>query len=278
MSPAPGTTADTVLLADVGNSRVKLAVLEHDGLDAAGRRTSLPGLARHRDFDIRGLQTRLLRQWLGGVAPGPAIVLVGSVHDRAAALLESAIAEESATGRRPIRQQRVAHGDLPLAVALDEPGRVGIDRLAAAAAARASVPEGTPLVVVDCGTAATVDLVDAEGRFLGGSIFPGPTLLARALAEGTSKLPEIDSTLPAEPPGLPGRHTREAISAGIGWGLRGAVGELVSRARSALPPGAAVVVTGGWRGAVLPVLPGAIEIPDLVLAGIALATRRVTAP
>jgi len=272
-SPTP-SVSDTLLLADVGNSRVKLAALVDTGLDATGRRVSLPRFGRRLELDIRGLQTRLLRQWLAGAAPTGAHVLVASVHDRAAALLELAIAEESATGRRSLRQQRVAYTDLPLRVALEEPGRVGIDRLAAAAAARHVIPPGRSAVVVDCGTAATVDMIDADGVFLGGAILPGPGLMARALAEGTSKLPEVESSGAGDPPDMPGRDTREAIAAGIGWGIRGAIATLVERARARLGD-AVVVLTGGWHGAVLPAVPDAVEVPDLVLSGIALATPRL---
>jgi type III pantothenate kinase len=270
----PPDGLDRVLLADVGNSRIKLAMIEDHGLDAAGARVSLPRLARRGEIDIRGLQTRLLRQWLSGAAPGGALVLVASVHDRAAALLELAIAEESATGRRSIRQQRVTHADLPLEVSLAEPHRVGIDRLAAATAATVLVPRGRGAIVVDCGTAATVDMIDARGRYLGGAILPGPVLMARALAEGTSKLPEVQSLARDEPPPMPGGDTRAAIAAGIGWGIRGAIAELVAQARRTLGDSAPVIATGGWRRAVLPALPGAIDAPDLVLAGIAMAARR----
>lgn len=273
----PPPPADTLLLADVGNSRIKLAAVEGQGLGAAGDRAAAPRLAHRKEIDIRGLQTRLLRQWLAAAAPGAAHVLVASVHDRAAAMLELAIAEESATGRRVLRQQRVTHADLPLAVSLPEPQRVGIDRLAAAAAARVLVPPGSAAIVVDCGTAATVDMLDASGAFLGGAILPGPVLMARALAEGTSKLPEVQALDRDEPPAMPGRGTHDAIAAGIGWGIRGAIAELVARARATLGAATPVVVTGGWRRGVMPAVPGALEAPDLVLTGIALATRRASA-
>jgi len=76
------------------------------------------------------------------------------------------------------------------------------------------------------------------------------------------------------PPIMPGRSTQEAIVAGIGWGVRGAIGRLVEEARSALGGNADVILTGGWRGTVRDALPGAIEMPELVLAGIALAAER----
>jgi type III pantothenate kinase len=272
-----GRLAETLLLADVGNSRIKLAVVADRGLDAGGSRIGLPTVRQRLEIDNRGLRTNLLRQWLAVAAPGPAVILVASVHDAAAGVLEMALAEESATGRRPLRQRRIGFADLPCLPAVAEPHRVGIDRLAAGAAAAAVKPRDSGVIVVDCGTAATVDLIAADGRFLGGAILPGPTLMARALAQGTSKLPEVRALEHADPPAMPGGNTGEAIAAGIGWGMRGAIAELVARSRLALGPSTPVLLTGGWSGAILPALPGAIEMPDLVLVGIALAAERALA-
>ena len=268
---------ETVLLADVGNSRIKFAAVVGAGGAPGGRRAGLPTIRHRQEIDIRGLRTNLLRQWLALAAPGPAVILVASVHDAAAAVLEMALAEESATGRRPLRQRRIGHADLPWPPVLAEPQRVGIDRLAAAAAAAGGKPGAEGAIIVDCGTAATVDMVAADGRFLGGAILPGPTLMARALAQGTSKLPEVRALEHFDPPALPGRNTREAIAAGIGWGMRGAIAELVARGRLVLGPSAPVILTGGWSRAILPAVPGATEMPDLVLLGIALAAERALA-
>ena len=76
------------------------------------------------------------------------------------------------------------------------------------------------------------------------------------------------------PPVMPGRSTHEAIVAGIGWGTRGAIGRLVAEARGSLGEDVDVILTGGWRSVVRDSLPGAIEMPELVLAGIALAAER----
>jgi type III pantothenate kinase len=264
-------SGDTVLLADIGNSRIKLARLEAPG--GGG----LPTVGRRQDLDSHRFHPDNLERWLLAVAPGPAVILVASVHEAAATRLEAAVAEVSATKHRPLRQRRIVHADLPLAVALDEPHKVGIDRLAAAAAAALVKPAGRPVVVVDCGTAVTVDLVAADGRFLGGAILPGPALMARALAEGTSKLPAVAALVGGALPAMPGRSTAEAIAAGIGHGIRGAVARLVAEARLAADGDAATIVTGGWADAVRDVLPDARLMPDLVLAGIGLAASRACA-
>lgn len=268
-SRPPICRGDTVLLADVGNTRIKLAVVEDHGDDAGGRR--LPRFGRRQDLMSRDFRPTNLETWLAGVAPGPAVLLVASVHEAAAVRLEAAVAEVSATRHRAVRQRRIGHADLPLAVLVDEPHRVGIDRVAAAAAAAVVKDPTRPAIVVDCGTATTVNLVSAAGEFLGGAILPGPALMARGLAEGTSRLPEVAALDHAPPPPLPGRSTQAAIAAGIGWGIRGAVERLVAEAQRPFAGAAQVILTGGSAGIVRDCLPGAVELPDLVLAGIALA-------
>jgi len=78
----------------------------------------------------------------------------------------------------------------------------------------------------------------------------------------------------APPPPMPGRSTRDAIAACVGFGIQGAIARLVAEGQRAVDNRAEVLLTGGWRGAVRVALPGAAEIPDLVLLGVALAATR----
>ena len=268
---SPVCLGNTVLVADVGISRIKLGVIADHG-DG----TRLPVIIKRHDLESRSFRPDTLEQWLHGAAPGPALILVASVHDAAAARLEAAIAALSVTQHRPLRQRRISHADMPLVVSVAEPHRVGIDRLAGAAAARLVKPADRPAIIVDCGTAATVNLVSAGGEFLGGAILPGPALMTKALAEGTSRLPEVAALEQGIVPAMPGRSTQEAIAAGVGWGMRGAVARLVEEAKKAFGDGPVpeLILTGGWRGAVREAIPGAIDVPDLVLCGIALAADR----
>jgi pantothenate kinase type III len=101
--------------------------------------------------------------------------------------------------------------------------------------------------------------------------------MARALAEGTSKLPEVAALDRGGPPAMPGVSTQGAIAAGIGWGMRGAVARLVEEGRRAVGRDAVVILTGGSSGLVRDVVPEALAMPDLVLAGIGLAAERCRA-
>ena len=90
----------------------------------------LPAVARPAGSRQPCVSPRKPRAVAAAAAPGPAVILVASVYEAAAARLEAAVAEISATRHRPIRQRRIRHADLPLSVSLPEPDRVGIDRLA----------------------------------------------------------------------------------------------------------------------------------------------------
>lgn len=264
---AQGGCAPTLVVADVGNSRIKLAVVTKTT-------TGLPQIEQRHDLDSHSFGCNEFEGWLMTAAPADVTVSIASVYDAAAARLEAAIAGLSATRHRPVRQRRIRFADLPIVVDLAEPERVGIDRLAAAAAACQLKGADRGCVVIDCGTAASVDAVSADCRFLGGAILPGPALMARSLADGTSLLPEVAALGETPPPAMPGRSTSEAIAAGVGYGIRGGVVRLVAEARHAVGDDAEVFLTGGWRAAVHGELAGAVEMPDLVLAGIGLAAMR----
>ena len=79
------------------------------------------------------------------------------------------------------------------------------------------------------------------------------------------------------PPLMPGRSTEEAIAAGVGFGFKGAVARVVAEASRSLRQDSVTILAGGWRSVVRDALPGAIEIPDIVLCGVALAAARACA-
>lgn len=135
---------------------------------------------------------------------------------------------------------------VPLEVACRTPETVGRDRLLAAAGAwRAG---GEPAVVVDAGTAVTVDALGAPGgapSFLGGAIAPGAGLLEQALRRGGAQLAAYELAPRADARAL-GRDSREALEAGVVVGLQGAVRELVERVSSEADLTAAPLwITGG---------------------------------
>ncbi|MHC5064484.1 MAG: type III pantothenate kinase [Planctomycetota bacterium] len=122
----------------------------------------------------------------------------------------------------------LADEDLACPLQLDyAPGQLGVDRwVAALAACRLS---GDALVV-DCGSAVTIDLVTAAGRFAGGIIAPGREAFQLGLAARAPSLP-LDRA--EQFPDLPPASSAAAIGAGLGWGFVSMVDGLVSRMLSA---------------------------------------------
>ncbi len=165
------------------------------------------------------------------------------------------------------------HELLPLPVRLPKPDHVGIDRLLTALAAWALRSGDEPLVVVDLGTAVTVDYISARGEFCGGAILPGVAMSAQALEHFTDLLPLVPMDQLDQPPPALGTDTVSAIRSGLYWGVVGAVRELASRLapRGAHPQ---LVLTGGAAPAVARLLdPQARCEPHLSLLGVALAAR-----
>jgi type III pantothenate kinase len=119
-----------------------------------------------------------------------------------------------------------SHRHLPLQVRLSHPEKVGLDRLLNAVAAKTVRTTDFPAVLVDAGSAVTVDHVDAAGAFCGGAIFPGCRLMAQALHDYTALLPLVEVSTP---PAITGTATAEAIQAGIFWTVLGGIRTLLEK-------------------------------------------------
>ncbi len=128
---------------------------------------------------------------------------------------------------------------LPMTLWVDEPDKVGTDRVVAAAAAYDVVEDA--VVVADFGTAVTIDLVDQHGIFQGGVICPGFEISARALKENTTQLPNIKVTKPNAPYG---KNTADAINCGLYYSIIGTLEEAVRRYAEHIGRWPQTVITG----------------------------------
>lgn len=117
---------------------------------------------------------------------------------------------------------------------------IGADRVANCAALTHFCQ--LPALVVDCGTAITVEIVDANGRFAGGAIIPGRKLMRQALSQGTAQLPDIP--LAEKVPQTPGVNTVSAMTYGIDGGLIHLLRGMLENIRQDIPV-KDMLVTGG---------------------------------
>ncbi|MHC5154862.1 MAG: type III pantothenate kinase [Planctomycetota bacterium] len=132
---------------------------------------------------------------------------------------------------------------LPMETAVDDALKVGTDRLCAAAAAYAVVESA--VVVADFGTAVTVDLVDEDGVFVGGTIgtiAPGFDLSLEAMNTGTARLPKVDMQRPKQVYGV---NTEEAMRAGVYWSAVGLLETLCRKYAEQIGHWPQVILTGG---------------------------------
>ena len=247
---------------DIGNSRAKL------GLFTAGLGKTLPEPERtlYVGEDVSELDE--IGDWLKEAFASGGTWWIGSVNRPSTTRLVNWLR----THRPNDPVTLLAAGDVPLRVELPRPDMVGVDRLLDAVAANRLRRPDRPAVVVDVGSAITVDLVSADGAFRGGAILPGLAMSARALHTFTDLLPLVDmSELSAPPPPL-GTATVAAMRSGLFWGTVGAIRqliELLARDAGGQPD---VFLTGG-AGPVVAELLGssAKHVPHLTLAGIALS-------
>ncbi len=157
-----------------------------------------------------------------------------------------------------------------MAINIDNPREVGADRIANAIGAVERM--GAPVLVVDFGTATTVDLVGSDGSYHGGAIAPGLQVAADALVSATAALRRVELVPPRSPVG---RSTVEATQAGLIYGFAGMVDGLLDRVQSTLDEPAPVVATGGLASLLVPHCRHEMDIDDdLTLVGLRIVYER----
>jgi type III pantothenate kinase len=258
-----------LLALDIGNTNVTMGLFRA-GAMLATRRAATNARATTDEFEL--LLDGILR--LDGIAPSDldAIALASVVPALTAAV-------ESIAERRGSPLLVAGAGTVPVPVRVDRPGEVGADRLVNALAAARLY--GTPAVVVDFGTATTLDCVASDGAYVGGAIAPGLELGLEALAARTAKLPRIELRTPDR---AIGRDTVSAMQAGTIFGYQALAAGLLGRVRRELadandvtPAEVRAILTGGlsaapWARA----LDGIDAIdPDLTLKGLAILYAEV---
>jgi type III pantothenate kinase len=252
-----------LLCLDIGNTQIHGGVFDGDTLRCQFRQTTHP-LGSADEFGV--YFTAVLRE--NGVDPR-------AVH-------HTAICSVVPPALYPVRGACVKYFHCEpfvlqagvktgLKVRYRNPHEVGADRIAGAIAAMLRRPAAN-VIVVDCGTATTLDVITAEADYLGGAILPGVGISIETLASRTAKLPTVEVQRPAT---ALGRSTVESIQAGVYHGQVGAIrqllGELTREAFAGQRPH--VIGTGGF--ALLLETENLFDeiVPELVLIGLKHAER-----
>lgn len=243
------------LLLDVGNSRIKWGVLD----DGEIRRTGHIAQDRIRDDGLQVLTTRLPRR--------VDEVLVSNVAGTSfATRLSGVVGMHCDCDVRFARSERRGWG---VQNSYTQPRRMGVDRWVAMVAAWAETQDSC--LVVDVGTAVTLDAIDDSGAHLGGQIIPGVAAMVTALSAATSDIPLV-RPLPARKGAqmqMFARNTAAAVREGAHNAVAGAVDRAAKTLRSnGYEP--TTILTGGDASRILEALAVApLHRPHLVLRGLA---------
>ena len=257
---ASGTPGRLLLAIDVGNTHITIGVFNQVSLIRTWRLQT----SAHATADELGLLFRgLLKQSTRGTD-----TVVGVCIASVVPALDAALAEASRTylGRIP-----VVVGDPRVRLTVKngylKPEEVGADRLVNAVAVHTLYKEAA--IVVDFGTATTLDCVTRQGVYLGGVICPGLEMAGDALASRTAKLPKV--AFREAPKRALGRTTKESLQSGLFWGYIGLVEGLLTRLKREMHGKPSVIVTGGLGPLIGPHVRGITRIaPDLTLEGLRL--------
>lgn len=211
------------LVLDIGNSQIKGGVFEGKKLLEF---FSFKANPLNKDEIVRFFEGKPIKN-----------VLVSSVNSKAEEGVKNYLQQQN------IPFSFVDNSNIHLILDVDEPEAVGHDRIANAYGALARFPLND-CIVVDVGTAITVDFIVKEGRYLGGMIYAGAGLCAKALADYTDKLPLVALK---KPDSALAKTTEAHLQAGIYYGQLGAIERMIDEIKiSALSPSSVkVIATGG---------------------------------
>ncbi|MDH3265893.1 MAG: type III pantothenate kinase [Gammaproteobacteria bacterium] len=240
------------LLLDIGNSRLKWGVLGKDRINRTGH-VSQSAIQEH---GFAALTSKLPRDV-------DTVLACNVAGAQQATRIARAIASHCGCGVKFVRSESQACG---VTNSYRQPWRMGVDRWVAMIAARAACD--TSSIVVDAGTAITIDALDDDGKHLGGQIMPGITLMSEALARHTSDIPQVRKRLSGHGLGIFANSTAAAVAHGI-LGAAVAAVERATRVMREDGYDPTVILTGGDAAYLFGSIDEqALHYPHLVLQGL----------
>lgn len=242
-------------LFDLGNSRLKCALLHDDG--SLGEIVALA----HEQAEF----AQALQQLLPESAESACLASVASPA------LTAAVTEVLTRRFRRISIARSGAGLAGVRIAYAEPARLGVDRFLTLLAAHGR--GSGPWLIAGVGTALTIDLLDREGLHRGGRIGPSPRIMREALHAAAAQLPPTGGEYLEF-----ASDTADALASGCEGAALGLIDRSLAQAARTLGEAPALLLHGGGADMLAPHFPDALRAPALVLEGLALWSRVGMAP
>jgi type III pantothenate kinase len=230
------------LAIDIGNTNIHIGIFEED---------TLQSFHSVKNASPRTTQVNFSQILTPAILSRIQAVIISSVNPEGERVVHEYIQKYLMIKPRNIGRDV----PVPISILTEYPERVGVDRLVNAIAAFERIRDWA--IVVDAGTAITIDAIDNKGAFLGGIIAPGVDMFSKALHHSTALLPEVSIS---KPRGILGKNTEEAIKSGIYWGAVGMVSKLICMLCDELRDNRPTVIATGGNAEML-----AQEIPLITL-------------
>ncbi len=228
-----------ILAIDMGNTHIEFGLMDGNELVMSERIGTDPGktateyaVQLHTIFEIMKIDVARIEG-----------AIISSVVPQLTFELKKAV--KKAVGITPLV---VGPGvKTGLKIQIDDPKTLGADMVVGAVGG-ANI-YGTPLILIDMGTATTISSIDESGTFRGGVIIPGVNVSLNALVERTSQLPKIPL---AAPPSAIGTNTAACMQSGIVYGQASMLDGMISRFREEMKGTPVTVATGGLAKVIVP--------------------------
>ena len=245
-----------LLAIDIGNTNIVIGCIENDKLVCEARIAT----DKTRTSDQYGVEIKTMLEAYGCRIESVQDCIISSVVPPVFNAVRSGVYK--ITEHKPMV---VGHGlKTGLDIRMDNPSQVGSDRIVIAVAALAK--REPPLILIDMGTATTVEVIEPKNRYMGGVIMPGARISLDALTNSTAQLPGINLDRPGK---IIAKNTVDSMRSGIMYGTAAMLDGVVDRMEAELGHPSTIVATGGVAPYVIPLCKHKIALErDLLLRGL----------
>lgn len=245
-----------LLAIDIGNTNITIGCIENDKIVCEARIAT----DKTRTSDQYGVEIKNMLEAFG--------CRIDAIDDCIIASVVPPVFNAVRSGVYKVIQKKpmvVGHGlKTGLDIRLEHPAQVGSDRIVIAVAALAK--RQAPLILIDMGTATTVEVIEPKNRYLGGVIMPGTRISLDALTSRTAQLPGINLDKPGN---IIARNTVDAMRSGIMYGAAAMLDGVIDRMEEELGHKSTIIATGGIAPYIISLCRHKITLErDLLLHGL----------